>query len=613
MLLSNPRLHAAGMLLTAFTFAGPASAQQPAASADPGLAPAIAHGQATALAWAVHDRDGSGHIQVAVPADALPITAGPRTAGDDGAPALVALKDGFLLVAARSSRTGTSLWYQRFAANAWQPSRWIVPAASDNHHPAIASGAQTWLVWVASSPRWRQETLYAARWTGSGWSAPEEIPSAPGTPMAPAIAIGPDGLPAVAWAASDGNDAEIWVSERTHAGWTPPRAVTDNDRPDITPDVAWIGGQLLVAWSTGLTDGYRPAVARRRRSIWPEPLLLSRRPGTSPKIVRAAAGPAVVWVSPRLVAGAYPNVLRAAVQSGRRWSRPLDIAPVINARIDAKTRLHDGHIDLAWFAGHHPAAYEATARVTQNGRMDGFDLRELLPAARLAPTPRVAGSSLLPGTYRGFGDSITTGLVVYNGVVSFTPGYPVPLADMISGLIGKVRTVTNSGVPGETTAEGVGRLAGLMASSPSLFVFLMEGANDVSTLVDAPTSTGNMRTMIRTIQAAGCYSIVGTLTPRNQNKFDGPMNRRVDEFNALLLPIAKIEKATLIDMHAAFDGQSKLYSDHIHPNEEGYLHMAGVWFRGIQPILQQLLQDQDADGDRVKDAALFPAPRRPIQ
>ena len=95
--------------------------------------------------------------------------------------------------------------------------------------------------------------------------------------------------------------------------------------------------------------------------------------------------------------------------------------------------------------------------------------------------------------YRGFGDSSTLGTVRHDGVITETEGYPKPLGTYIAAFLNLSSVfVENAGLGGELTGEGLGRLSRLNASSPRLYTFIMEGANDAVHLVAASTVAANL-------------------------------------------------------------------------------------------------------------------------
>jgi len=241
---------------------------------------------------------------------------------------------------------------------------------------------------------------------------------------------------------------------------------------------------------------------------------------------------------------------------------------------------------------------------SRGARHGGADLglapvavRSMDKAAAGAPVP------LLPGTYRGFGDSITQGIVTVADVPTITEGYVVLLADYIAAFLGRTKiTVENSGIGGEATSEGLGRLVGLNSTAPRVYTLIMEGANDASTLVDANTVATNLRGMVLSTQAAGSIPVLSTVTPRTSGAFNGGLNPAINAYNDLIRAMAARESALLVDQNTAFYKQASLFSDPIHPNPDGYTHMAATWFRGLQPFFTALLTGEEDAAAALRDA-----------
>ena len=326
----------------------------------------------------------------------------------------------------------------------------------------------------------------------------------------------------------------------------------------------------------------------------------------------------MVWAEPR-TDGTFLHGALLDLQGRARGGRIL--ARADSARFGVATG-SDGAARMAW-----PEAGDIAGARLRRTQAEAIVLEELsrwpTGVARAPRAPRggsagpaagdrradATSSLALPGSYRAFGDSITLGVVRFDGVVSLTDGYPVPLGEMIGDLIGKQITVVNDGVGGEMSSEGLSRLRSLHASSPKLFTFLMEGTNDVSNLVAADVIAANLRSMVQTVHATDRIAVVANLLPRRTQGFGGSANARTDEANAAIEQMALQERAVFVDQHALFVNKGKFYSDTIHPNEDGYRLMAGRWFVGIEPILKALLEEQEIDGDRDRDTALG-MPRR---
>jgi lysophospholipase L1-like esterase len=162
-----------------------------------------------------------------------------------------------------------------------------------------------------------------------------------------------------------------------------------------------------------------------------------------------------------------------------------------------------------------------------------------------------------------FGDSITSG-------VGAPPGESYP--EILQGLIN--RKVIKSGIPGETSGDGLVRLPGELATHRPKLVLLCLGGNDLLRRMDLEKTAGNVSRMVQMIRNAGAeVVIIGVPKP------------------GLILATARFYKTISEDMGVPLEGSlladiladSKLRADPIHPNREGYRLLA----EGIAAFLRK--------------------------
>jgi lysophospholipase L1-like esterase len=149
-----------------------------------------------------------------------------------------------------------------------------------------------------------------------------------------------------------------------------------------------------------------------------------------------------------------------------------------------------------------------------------------------------------------FGDSLT-----YGTGAAPESAYPAVLA----GLTG--RTVINAGVPGETTADGLKRLPGVLAEHKPRLVLLCLGGNDLLRRVPETETETHLRLLARTIRESGAELVlIGVPEPR---LFGGaaPVYARLAE--ELGVPL---EEAVFVDVLK----DNRLKSDPVHANAAGY-------------------------------------------
>jgi acyl-CoA thioesterase-1 len=164
-----------------------------------------------------------------------------------------------------------------------------------------------------------------------------------------------------------------------------------------------------------------------------------------------------------------------------------------------------------------------------------------------------------------FGDSLTSG----SGA---TPGMDYP--SQLSRMIG--RTVINAGVPGNTTADGLARLAADVLDHDPRLVLITLGGNDLKNRVPRETAFRNLRQIVDRIHAAGAVAVIGGI--------EIPFYGR--GFGKAYADLAEETDAVLIDN--IFDdimGNRDRMSDPIHPNDAGYAIIAERFHQAIQPFL----------------------------
>lgn len=164
--------------------------------------------------------------------------------------------------------------------------------------------------------------------------------------------------------------------------------------------------------------------------------------------------------------------------------------------------------------------------------------------------PKLAANA----TVLAFGDSLTFG----TGAAA-DESYPARLARLTG------RTVVRSGVPGETSGEGLARLPGVLdAEQPALLV-LCHGGNDFLRRQGEAEAAANVRAMVRLAKERGiAVAIIATPKP-------GFGVSRVPFYEEIGRELAVPVEA---DVLADVLGNGRLKSDLVHPNAEGYARIA---------------------------------------
>ncbi|MGF1571797.1 MAG: GDSL-type esterase/lipase family protein [Sumerlaeia bacterium] len=159
---------------------------------------------------------------------------------------------------------------------------------------------------------------------------------------------------------------------------------------------------------------------------------------------------------------------------------------------------------------------------------------------------------LKSGPIVAFGDSLTVGVAVGE-----EENYPWHFSEAFG------EPVYNSGVSGDTTANGLSRLeADVLAYNPRL-VFVALGGNDIKAKVPVEVAFGNLRTIIERIQAGGAVVVLMGI----DGKFVyGP------EYDLAYKALAEETGCILVsDILEDIIGNRSLLLDQVHPNAAGYV------------------------------------------
>ncbi len=156
-----------------------------------------------------------------------------------------------------------------------------------------------------------------------------------------------------------------------------------------------------------------------------------------------------------------------------------------------------------------------------------------------------------------FGDSLTYG----TGANPDTESYPAVLARAIG------RKVVNAGVPGETSAQGLARLPGVLDEVQPKLLILCHGGNDFLQKLDEAKAARNIRAMIEMARARG-IGVVLLATPKPG------LPPSVPDFYGEIAKELKVPFEDGVIRSVALD--NRLKSDFVHPNAQGYAKVAGA-------------------------------------
>jgi acyl-CoA thioesterase-1 len=165
---------------------------------------------------------------------------------------------------------------------------------------------------------------------------------------------------------------------------------------------------------------------------------------------------------------------------------------------------------------------------------------------------------------------------------------------------GKSVVISNNGIAGETTSEGLIRFDQAIANKTGFLMILM-GANDAIQIADGKaklnTPIDNMRDMIQRAQKKKLTVIVGTLQyfvdPGGRSpeaRLAQRRNRVIDQINAAYVNLVKEFDIRLADFNTVIGRNKQLYSDNIHPNARGYQVLAYVFFDALNQEISERFQ-----------------------
>jgi len=190
-----------------------------------------------------------------------------------------------------------------------------------------------------------------------------------------------------------------------------------------------------------------------------------------------------------------------------------------------------------------------------------------------------------PNHFLAFGDSITSG-------VGGGPGgdYPSYLAADLRAYWGEAILI-NAGVPGTRSKQGEPRMGPTVRQYRPAYTLILYGTNDWnegSCRSSFPCYTIDaLRSMILQARDGGSNPIIGTIPPANpayEDRNAAERNIWINDMNELIRQMANEEAVPIAEIHADFMAEPSLealFSDHVHPNEDGYVLMTRSWFNAI--------------------------------
>ncbi len=153
---------------------------------------------------------------------------------------------------------------------------------------------------------------------------------------------------------------------------------------------------------------------------------------------------------------------------------------------------------------------------------------------------------------------------------------------------GRPIRVLNAGVSAETAAQGLARLADVLAHEPDVLVVAL-GVNDGLRGLPLEEAEAALRRILEDGRASGAHLLlVGTRIP--EERHGAEYARRFDEIYARLAAEHKV--ALVPDLLAGVAGHEELlFPDGLHPNAAGHVRLAET----VRPHLELVLAQVEAE------------------
>ena len=191
-----------------------------------------------------------------------------------------------------------------------------------------------------------------------------------------------------------------------------------------------------------------------------------------------------------------------------------------------------------------------------------------------------------------FGDSMSDGVLGLAPQTLGDAGPAVGYAYKLKALLAARYTAQAAAISmtADTATAGLIRLPGVLVPDQPDVMLLLEGVNDLNNGGDAaiPAVKSALTNMVREGRRRGLTVFLGTLLPQQPPGMRARAPASIQPCNVEVRKVASAEGAVLVDLYAAFDGQTAalIGPDGLHPNESGYQKMAQTFFDAIRGRLE---------------------------
>ncbi|MFA6601277.1 MAG: GDSL-type esterase/lipase family protein [Candidatus Paceibacterota bacterium] len=195
----------------------------------------------------------------------------------------------------------------------------------------------------------------------------------------------------------------------------------------------------------------------------------------------------------------------------------------------------------------------------------GFIVLAILGYFLFKPRYKIVNYPPVNNTVVAFGDSLVQG-------VGSSSGH-----DFVSLLSTKIgRPITNLGVSGETTTQGLARVRDVTSQNPGI-VLVLFGGNDYLQKVSPEVTFQNLRAIISALQAKGAMVVLLGIR-------GGLLS---DHFEASFRNLARSTGSVYVpDVLSGLLADSRYMSDQVHPNNLGYSIIADKVYQAMKGYLK---------------------------
>ncbi|NOR16075.1 MAG: hypothetical protein GQ544_10235 [Candidatus Aminicenantes bacterium] len=448
------------------------------------------------------------------------------------------------------------------------------------HSPDMDLGPSNrpWVVWVQVTQK-KQQLIIKDLENNAHWTLepPHSSPL-----FSPKILIDPASQAWLFWVGKGLGLDEIFYSRYDSAAdtWSEPISLTPNPSvPHFHPDAALNGeGYPAVVWSEFNGADYDVFYAAWEGRTWTPTEKISRNKNCAdaqPSLIfYMDVLPAVAWTHSRMDG----TTVLFSYKERNNWQNPISLTSELCQNHSPRLFSQGLNMAISWWDDSRLQA-----------RPLSFPPQEKRQLRTNTPWLRIQSPLLEENKFIGFGDSITFGSM--NGPTMGT-GYTPRLQNLLGALF-QEPLVVNRGIPGEPTWEAVSRIHSVLDNDLALYLLLMEGTKDVSTLNYSLDSTiFNLRQILKASLDRSLFPLISTIIPRARDRWTPSAKARTTELNTKIVNLAIELKVFIVQNYDAFinfpdvaGGYEALISgDNLHPNDLGYQVMAETWYQKIKFI-----------------------------